>query len=434
MTFRPSSRFPRIPQLAAATFTLAAFLPGLAAQPAPPPPAAPVAPAAIDSPLDALARGKFTGAVRYRYEVFEQDAAAHTSVASTVRLMLGYRTAEWRGLSLYGDVESIHSIGADRYRVPNVPGQNGTNTAFPAIADPLVTELNQLYLNYVESRTGATVRVGREAYFLNNGRFISFSGWRQDNQSIDLASFSVPAGPVTLSYGYLDKVHRVTGPEATDSPLAMDSHVFNAAYAKPGLVNASLYGLLLDYDVAAQAANDTATVGLRVNGPYKLSDTLSLLYTLDYARQTDRADNPNDVSLDYYTLELGLDYKGHKAFLGYTVLEGDGVSSIRTPLANPFNGWTELFLNTPATGLEAFYVTFTGPVPGVKGVTYTTTYYDYAATDTSARYGSELDAALEWKAAPIHKNLTLGWRFGQYYADALFSDSLRTSLYAAFTF
>ncbi len=424
------TRSTALPCLAAATVAVAAFIPGLAAQPASPAPASP----AIDSPLDALAGGKFTGSVRYRYEVFEQDAAAKTSVASTVRLMLGYRTAEWKGFSLYGDVESIHSIGADNYRVPNVASQNGADLAYPAIADPLGAELNQLYLNYVEPHTKIAARIGREAYFLNNGRFISFSGWRQNNQTIDLARVAVPVGPVTAHYGYLDKVNRVTGHDATDGQLSMDSHVFNVAYAKPGLVNASLYGVFLDYDDLAQAANDTASVGLRLTGPYKLSDTLSLLYTLDYARQSDHGDNPNNISFDYYTVELGLDYKGHKAFLGYTVLEGDGAVAFRTPLAHPFNGWTELFLNTPADGLEAFYVTFTGPVPGLKGVTYTATFYDYHAENTSAHYGSELDAALEWKAAPIHKNLTLGWRFGQYFADDLLSDSLRTSVYAAFTF
>ncbi|MCS6243945.1 MAG: hypothetical protein H2172_08840 [Opitutus sp.] len=66
----------------------------------------------------------------------------------------------------------------------------------------------------------------------------------------------------------------------------------------------------------------------------------------------------------------------------------------------------------------------------MKGLNYTAIAYDYYADSTSAHYGSELDAALEWAALPIHKNLTLGWRFGQYYADELFTDSLRTSLYA----
>lgn len=412
----------------AAGLACIAMLPGLRAQ------SEPAAAPTINSPLDAIAQGKFTGSVRYRYEVYEQDAAANTSVASTVRLMLGYRTAEWHGFSAYADVESIHAIGADNYRVPNVAKQNGANLNYPVIADPLGTELNQAYLSFTEPNSKVLARVGREAYFLNNGRFISFSGWRQSNQTIDLARVAVPAGPATLHYGYLDQVNRVVGPDATDGQLQMESHVANVAYAKPGVVNASLYGLFLDYDLAAQAANDTASVGLRLTGPYKLSDTLGLIYTLDYAHQSDYADNPAALSLDYYTLELGVDYKGHKAFAGYTVLEGDGTVSFRTPLAHPFNGWTELFLNTPINGLEALYVTFTGPLPGVKGVTYTATYYDYHADTGGAHYGSELDAALEWKAAPIHKNLTLGWRFGNYFADTLFSDSLRTSLYAAFTF
>lgn len=423
-----SSRRKTLKFAAAAGLACAALLPGLAAQ------SESSAKPEINSPLDAIAQGKFTGSVRYRYEVYEQDAAANTSVASTVRLMLGYRTAEWKGFSAYADVESIHAIGADNYRVPNAPQQNGANPNYPIIADPLGTELNQAYLSFTEPNSKVLARVGREAFALNNGRFISFSGWRQSNQTIDLARVAVPVGPVTLHYGYLDKVNRVVAPAATDGQLSMNSHVANIAYAKPGVVNASLYGLFLDYDLAGQAANDTASVGLRLTGPYKLSDTLSLLYTLDYAHQSDHADNPASVSLDYYTLELGVDYKGHKAFVGYSVLEGDGAVSFRTPLAHPFNGWTELFLNTPANGLEALYVTFTGPVPGVKGFTYTATAYDYHADTGGAHYGSELDAALEWKAAPIHKNLTLGWRFGNYFADTLFSDSLRTSLYATFTF
>jgi hypothetical protein len=418
-------------RLAAAALASATLLPGFSAEPAAAAkPAAPV----INSPFDAIAQGKFTGAIRYRYEVFEQDAAANTSVASTVRLMLGYQTAEWMGFSLYADVESIHSIGADNYRVPNVPGQNGTNLAYPAIADPLGTELNQAILKFTEANTKISARVGREALALNNGRFISFSGWRQNNQTIDLAGVTVPVGPMKVAYAYLDRVNRVTGHDATDGQLSMDSHLANVTYAKPGLVNASLYGLFLDYDLPGQAANDTATIGLRLTGPYKLSDTLGLYYTLDYAQQSDYGDNAADIEFDYYTAELGLEYKGHKAFAGYTVLEGNGIVAVRTPLAHPFNGWTELFLNTPVNGLEALYATLTGPVPFVKGVTYTATYYDYHATNTSAHYGSELDAALEWKAVPLHKNLTLGWRFGQYYADALFSDSLRTSLYAGFTF
>ena len=211
-------------------------------------------------------------------------------------------------------------------------------------------------------------------------------------------------------------------------------HVLTLDTAKPGIGSASLYALFLDFDLASQAANDTASIGLRLTGPYKLSDSLNLLYTADYAHQTDHADNPLSVSLDYWTLELGLGGKQHRAFAGWTVLEGKNGATFRTPLAHPFNGWVEKFLLTPTDGLDALYFTVAGNVPGAKALTYTVTYYDYHAATGRAHYGSELDAALEWLAAPIHKNLTLGWRFGNYFSDTLLTDSLRTSVYAAFKF
>ena len=35
---------------------------------------------------------------------------------------------------------------------------------------------------------------------------------------------------------------------------------------------------------------------------------------------------------------------------------------------------------------------------------------------------------------PLDKRLTVGWRFGYYWADALFTDSLRTSVYLSYAF
>jgi hypothetical protein len=403
--------------------------------------AAPAAPGFFDS----ISGGKFSGAARYRYEIYEQDSvpgsttAANgkidgTAVASTVRLALGYETLPFHGFTSFVEMEGVYAVGEkENYRIVNHPDQ-GTKTR-AIIADPLQTELNQAYLKWQVPSTDITLLGGREAFALNNGRFISFSGWRQNNQTIDLARVSAKfAGSFTANYAYLDKVYRVVGSEATDGNLGMSSHVGSLDYAKKGLVNASLYGLALDYERLDQSANDTATTGLRLTGPYKLNDTWSVLYTADYAHQTDYGDNTLDVSLDYICLELGVGYKAHKALVGYTVLEGGGGKTFRTPLAHPFNGWTEKFLNTPASGLEAVYLTFTGPAPFVKDLTYTVTTYDYYADSSAAHYGSELDAALEWKAAPIHKNLTLGWRFGQYFADELLTDSLRTSVYAAFKF
>ncbi len=100
-----------------------------------------------------------------------------------------------------------------------------------------------------------------------------------------------------------------------------------------------------------------------------------------------------------------------------------------TPLAPPLNGWSEFFISTPtlpsraAYGLDAAYLTATGPI--VKGLKYTVTGYDYWASSNGTHYGSELDVGLEYKFA---KHYTAGWRLGDYFADQLYTDSVRTSI------
>jgi len=394
---------------------------------------------------EALTKGKFSLAARYRYELYDQDSVPGSTTAgnglitdearaSTIRLALGYATQPFHGFSGFVQLEGVYHVGArEDYRIPNHPTQGANTQAI--IADPLQTELNQAYVKY-QGPSGVPIMVlaGRESYSLNNGRIISFSGWRQNNQSIDLARISAKIGPVTANYAYLGRVHRVVGRDASDGSLDMSSHVAHVDYRRPDQVTASLYAVLLDYDDAAQAANDTQSIGIRATGPWKIDADWSIVYTAEYAQQSDRADNAADVDLDFVNVELGVGYRAHRLFLGWSMLEGDGTVSFRTPLAHPFNGWTEKFLNTPINGLDARYLTLTGAMPGVSGVSYTLTGYDYHATEGDAHYGRELDAALEWKADPILKNLIIGWRFGMYEADELFTDSLRTSVYTALAF
>jgi hypothetical protein len=406
-------------RLALAAAALALALPSAPAQSgygAPAAPAEAALPAGTVAPqgaFDYLTQGKLVGSARYRYEVYDQDSEPSTpitgtAVASTLRLTLGYETLPFHGLSSFIEGEGVYAVGEDEhYRMTTVPGQSTKTLA--TINDPLGTELNQAFVKWQVPDTGVMLLTGRESFFLNNGRFISYSAWRQNNQSIDLARTSVKfADAFTANYAYLDKVHRVVGTDATDGTLGMSSHVGSFDYAKKGVLNASAYTVLLDYDDnVGQSANDTASTGLRLTGPYKLDDTWSVVYTADYAHQSDYAENTADVSLDYWCLELGVGYNAHKAYFGWTVLESGDGNVFRTPLAHPFNGWTEKFLATPADGLDARYLTFTGPVPGVKGLTYVATAYDYYAGSSSAHYGSELDAALEW--SPRRSTKTSAW-------------------------
>jgi hypothetical protein len=70
----------------------------------------------------------------------------------------------------------------------------------------------------------------------------------------------------------------------------------------------------------------------------------------------------------------------------------------------------------------------------VPGLTYNVIFYDYRANSGSAPYGRELDLALEYRVLPVDKRWVVGWRFGHYRADQLFTHSLRTSGFTSFTF
>ncbi len=389
-------------------------------------------------------KGKFSGQARYRYEIYEQDASAAapivgTGVASTLRLALGFETAPFFGLSAFIEGEAVIQLGAeDRYRIPTVPDQN--NAGYPIIVDPEGIELSQFWLNWKIPATPVELRVGREELSLLNGRFIGNSAWRQNHQALDLASikasFDVAGGRLLARYAYMNRIYRTLGYEATDSPLYMDSHFMNLEWAKKDRVTASAYGILLDYDRPDQAYLSTSTIGLRVFGPWMINPDWGIHYVADFAHQADYGGNPFEISSNYWALELGPQYKGHKLYFGWTVLEGESTTDkVTTPLAPPNNGWVEKFLLNPSLGdshgLNAIYLTATGPVPFVKGLTYTVTFYDYHSDSNRIHYGSELDAQLEYKFA---KHYAVGWRFGNYWADNLFTDSLRTSVFASFTF
>jgi hypothetical protein len=373
----------------------------------------------------------FTGNLRYRYELFGQDVPDTESKASTLRLGLTANAKLGAGFSAFAELESVHQIAEDDYNIPTIPSQS--MPGFPVIADPEGAELNQGYLAWA-GPLKTVVKVGRQEVKMNEGRFISNSFWRQNHQSFDAATLvSAPFANTTVELGYLSKVLRVVGGEATNGRAEMSSEFFQFGYTVPKVGTAKVYGVFLDFD--KELTNSVDTVGARFDLNYPLSNGWSAIGTLDYAKQKDAGSNPNDVDAAYRLIELGVKAWGIDFIAGNALLEGKGATDkFITPLAHPFNGLTEFFLVTPTNGLDATYLKAAGPVPGVKGVTVTAVYYDYQSDSGSLDFGREFDFDIAWKAEPIAKNLIVGWRFAQYSADTLFSDAVRTSLWAAYAF
>lgn len=370
--------------------------------------------------------------LRYRYEHFDMDASPDASKASTLRLGLSAKATFSDNFGAVVDVEAIEQVFEDDYNIPTIPGQ--TLPGYPVIADPQGTELNQGYFTYTGAGGKVQAKLGRQEVMLNNGRFISFSGWRQNHQSFNgfTGSFA-PTASIKVDYGYLTKLLRVSGEESSNGRTDLEAHFVNAAYTVKDVGVFKAYALLADFDTELTNSNDT--FGVRYEGSIPMGN-LRFLSTLDYATQTEAGDNPNEIDADYYYLDAGVLASGIAYRVGYTVLEASSATNkFITPLAHPHNGWTELFLNNPSLGsshgLEVVFVSAAGTVPGMEKLGVVTTLYDYSANTGDASYGKGLDFSLEYKPTP---KATLGWRYGQYMADDLFSDSIRTSIYAAYVF
>jgi hypothetical protein len=388
-----------------------------------------------------LKEGNIAFNARFRFEGFERDGAPFTGTAyaPTLRLALGYETPGYHGFSVFVQGEAVFVTGPADYSVPALPSQNRPN--LPAILDPRSLEMNQGYLKWTHGIPDKklTLTVGRQELTLNEGRFLNFSNWRQVHGSFDAARMDTEL-PLnfTFTYAFINRFYREDGYNATDGEQPMHSDMLNLKWSKSGQVNVSLYGLLLDFRAPAQFATSTQTYGMRVTGPYEFDKDWRLVYTAEYAKQKNYGTNPNRVDANYYLGELGPGWRGFTFKAGYALLGGRSVTDkLSTPLAPPFNGWTDLFFNNPSAaggnGLEARYLNASGPIRFLDGAIGTLIFYDYHSDNLHVHYGRELDSALAYKVKRVGSRWEIGWRFGRYWSDRLFTNAVRTSLYTSFT-
>jgi hypothetical protein len=162
------------------------------------------------------------------------------------------------------------------------------------------------------------------------------------------------------------------------------------------------------------------------------------VYTAEYAKQKNYGTNPNRVDANYYLGELGPGWRGFTVKAGYALLGGRSVTDkLTTPLAPPSNGWTDLFFLNPSggggNGLQARYLNASGPIRFLGGAVATLIYYDYHSDTSHVRYGSELDSAMAYKVKRVSDRWEIGYRFGRYWSDHLFTNALRASVYTSFT-
>jgi hypothetical protein len=393
---------------------------------------APLAAAAVAAPpaslAEAIVQGKFTFNARLRWEEAQQSNLKDSD-ACTLRTRLGYTSASIDGFQAMIEGENVASFGdTDDY---NAAGTNPGGAGRAAIADPTVTDLNQAWLSYTSSE--AVLKVGRQRIVLDNARFVGDVGWRQNMQTFDAADVAYkPAGTVSLFYGYVWRVSRVFGNKTPQPDFKGDAHLLNASYSGWSAGKLTAYAYLLDFDNSAANSSDTygaSFVGAQTPSAAK---EFKVTYRLEYATQSDAGKNPVSYRADYYVVALGGALKPFDFAVGYEVLGSDnGHKGFATPLAtlHAFDGWADLFLNTPVAGLRDLYATAGIALPG--GFPVKIAYHDFTSDVGSLGYGHEWDAQVTHQ---IGKRWTLLAKVARYEAGGPFFDTDKFWLQTEFDF
>lgn len=362
---------------------------------------------------EALFGGKVDFNLRLRVEVADADGS-DTSQAYTERIRLGYGSKPYNGWSFYLDFEDIRAADDDRYNAIAMDGHADNRTV---VADPEDTELNQGYIMYDWKDAATQIKFGRQRITLDDHRFVGNVGWRQNEQTFDAVTFTLtPSEAITFLYSFIWDVNRIFGPDA-NADFESESHLVNLTINGLPIGKVTIFGYSLDFDNSV--ANSSDTVGVRLNGKADVDDGLSLVYVLSYAHQVDAGDNTTDFDTDYVLVEGKLVCKesGGHVGVGYEVLGSDGgMAGFRTPLAtgHKFNGWADVFLTTPANGLQDHYIFAGAKLP--CDISAKVIYHWFFNQEGGGDFGEELDVVFK---KPLSDRATATAKLASFDGDGL---------------
>lgn len=425
-----------------------------------------------DAFIDALAKSKVSGNFRLRYEDVNLDQPAtplKDANALTLRSRLGIETAPLSGFTAILEFENTTIVGGDDHYSPEYinPTKRASTVAathnnpydYAPIVDPEVTEVNRAYLRY-RGISKLDVGLGRQRILLDNQRFVGNVGWRQDEQTYDAFTVNYTAIPNwAFYYGYIDQVNGIADKAPIyNFDLESSDNLINIAYT--GLVYGKItaYAYLLDNGESEAAIRNLTvsgdnnfinpalrfysndTYGLRFDGNYNLPTQmpLRLLYTAEYAKQELEvpigAGSVRDTfDTSYSLLDGGIGYVTKlglvSARYAHEVMGGDEQNGVlrgfQTPYAtkHAFNGWDDMFLNTPDSGLVHDFLTFAADLQPY-GVKVSVIFHEFEKDKGSGDFGSETDIQV---LKQFGANYTVGIKYAAYDAD----DATTTNFAAA---
>ena len=332
---------------------------------------------------------------RLRYENVDQPAL--DAEALSLRLRAGAEARVGR-LSILAEAEGTADLVDHHNAFPfALPGEKQWRPSRAVIADPANIELNRLQFQYTGDQ--ATVTLGRQRINLDDQRWVGSVGWRQNEQTFDAVRGEAKLGPVAADLTYAISQRTIFGTDAGPRTALDGDFVFAGLSSKLGPVEGKLFAYLLDYDERFVVANSSQTYGLTLSTAVPLGGKTKLSLRASYARQSDFAGNPFDYAADYWFFEAGTSVAGFSLTGGWEKLGSDNGRGLQTPMAtlHKFNGWADVFLTTPARGLEDAYVSLGRKFDKFKGLNFAIAFHQFDSAAGNVEYGTEWDASLGFK-------------------------------------
>ena len=388
--------------------------------------------AKADDIADAFTGGTPSLELRPRFEFVDQHGKA-SSEAFTMRTLLGFATKPVDDLNATLQFINVADIAGTYNSLVN--GQ----TRFASIPDPDATNVNQAFASYT-GVPNTTVTAGRQIISLDDVRFVGNVDFRQNMQTFDAVTVTSKPLPDTkivagYAWGLKDILNRhiptsIYIVEAYWMPLK-EIQVDGFGYwygndAQTVIAGAAACGL-----TGSKACN-SVTYGFRAHGDVALPESLKLQYKVVYAKQSSYDDGSHLIDADFVQANGKIAWKDYYAGAEYMQMgsNGNGTYAFQTPLAtkHAFNGWAEMFLTTPAKGLD----TIDGFVGGtVYGVAAQVRYYRFRSDYRDLSYGDEWDYSVTYK---FSDHVMGGFEYADYHPSGFGASTQAGWLFAKVTY
>ncbi|SNR90821.1 Alginate export [Methylobacillus rhizosphaerae] len=373
--------------------------------------------------LDAIKTGKNMSSLRLRYEHAEQDNRSENADAFTLRTLIGWQTADFHHFSLGVQLINVAKLVDDYNDMDKGVSQPGMAN-YPAIADPDSTDINQLYLDW-NGIKDTSIRLGRQSVKLDNVRFIGNIEFRQLMQVFDGIAIENKSLPDTsLYFAHFERVRQTNNRKRSGN---LD--IVHATYSISPSETLSAYGYFNNFNdlgfnatngLGANADASNKTLGLRLDGTRTLDDQWKLLYTAEYAKQTDYSGGDSRIDAHYLRIGAGAMLQSWYLRIDQETLSSNhGQYAFQTPFGTNhlFQGWADHFLVTPVWGMKDSFLSIGGkPLPqlSLQGE-----FHVFRADENFARfnggsgdhYGNEIDLAASWS---FNKQLSLKVEYAKF--------------------